>query len=41
MVSINVSLVVFLMTFLVAAIVGRVAETHVPARLLNTEMDKR
>ena len=40
MVSINVSLVVFLMTFLVAAAVGRVAETHLPVRL-NTEMDER
>lgn len=41
MVSIYVLLIFFLITFLVAAAVGRrVAETHEPLRLLNTEMAK-
>ena len=40
MVSIYVLLIVFLITFLVAAAVGRrVAETHEPVRLLNTKME--
>ena len=41
MVSICVLLIVLLITFLVAAAVGRVAETQEPVRLLDTEMDKR
>jgi hypothetical protein len=40
MVSIYVLLIVFLIIFLVASAVGRVAETRVPVRLLNTEMEK-
>lgn len=44
MVSIYVLLIVFLITFLVAAAVGcsrrRVAEAYEPFRLLNTEMEK-